>query len=337
MLAAGVVVAGCDRHGATPSETASADPPPRVTLIAFALDGGFAPDRARTGRDLEAAARTLVAAAPDLLAVQYAHPGAEPGPFLAAIQRAAPELAHTEVLSADAGDTALFLLSRFPIVARRSDADLTYRMGDLQHRLDPGLLDVDVMAEPLGLTRVVVARLKDKVFHVSGQTEMRRNEARILARRLRRVASDRPLVVAATLNDTPESAPVRELTEQADFALTAIRPADERGDAWTWRDPGRDQYERADYVLVSPGLELGAAAGHAELLDTPALRAVSSHRALVVRFPAVEKGRAGTGGSGDTRLLEEVRWRGREGIRSSGEPSPPHTGLQDRWIRGRSR
>lgn len=288
LFVAGLTAAalGCGRHQDSAPENVTHSTR-GLTLVSFALDGAT-PRKGGSGPDLEEAIHTLAAARPDLLAIQYSFPGVLPSAFAASIQQVVPDLAHAEILTAGQGGAALLLLSRFPVVTRRSDSNLSYRMGDQQHHLDPGILDVDVVAASQVLVRVVVARLKDKVFHVSGQTEMRRNEARMLARRLRRDGNDGHLVVAATINDTPDSAPVRELADQDDLPLTTLRPVDANGDTWTWRDPALDRYERSDYVLVSTGLTSTTPAGMVELLDTPALRTVSSHRAIVVRFPATE-------------------------------------------------
>lgn len=261
-----------------------------LTLISFAVDGGEAlrVDHPEAVQALGRAAEALAAVAPDLLILQYGHPDVPLADFISRLEAAGLVYPHAEVLAADRDGYALTLLSLHPVVARRSEARPGYRIGNRQHHVEPGILDVDLVAGPHGLVRVVAACLKDKVFHVSGQTEMRRNEARILGRRLRQAGLDTggAVVVAAVVNDAPSSAPIKEIAGPPGRRLAMLRPADDRGDTWTMGDPAADRYERSDYLLLSSVLAARQQAHPARILDAPALRAISRHRALAVCFKA---------------------------------------------------
>jgi hypothetical protein len=132
---------------------------------------------------------------------------------------------------------------------------------------------------------VVVTQLKSKDFHPAGQTEMRRNEARLLGNRLQRRDEPRGRVlVAAHLADQPHSRPWDELAGPGGCGLTDLRPTDGSGNAWTERETEADGCARSDYLFADPALAARAPGGARRIIRDPEAAAGSRHAPLVVVF-----------------------------------------------------
>ena len=292
LLLAGILAAGgtgCGSRGPRDVDVAPGAPRP-LTCISFAIeDPPEAPATVDAAtRAFRSAARALAEAGPDILILDYRFPSLPMEDMLAVLGEEGLDFGHREILGGgDPPAGALLLLSRPPIVARRSQEAPEYRIAERVHHLEPGVLDVDLFDPAHGLVRIAAARLKDKVFHVSGQTEMRRSEARMVGRILRhggRQQETDSLVAAVTAYDTPDTAPVREIMEATETPLLLASPLDGNGDAWTMRDASAHLYERTDHIFLSPAMRDAVEKGCEEILDQPALRAVSRHRALCIRF-----------------------------------------------------
>jgi hypothetical protein len=120
------------------------------------------------------------------------------------------------------------VLSRFPIVARNPITNETYSIGSEELSVQRGFLNVDIQVNPEYRFRLLVAHLKSKLYNPLGQTEMRRNEARLLNKHVRRMLNrnaDLNLVVVGDMNDTITSAALRELIGSPPY-LMDLRPAD---------------------------------------------------------------------------------------------------------------
>jgi len=182
------------------------------------------------------------------------------------------------------------VLSRLPIVSHQSHLDDVYTIGS--HKNIPvarGFIDVDIGVSPIYSFKLMVAHLKSKVFHELGQTEMRRNEARLLNNHVRHALDRNPrlnLLVAGDLNDTYSSAAVREVKGEDPPYLFDIRPADFTGDVWThfWR--AQDEYGRIDYLLVSRPMLPELVREKTRVVRHPLAHVASDHRPLVAVFKA---------------------------------------------------
>lgn len=195
------------------------------------------------------------------------------------------------VVSGNEGESTVHALwSARPIVDRRVRTGLAYRSGGRTHRLRNGILDVAVATASAGSLRLIAAGVKDKTFHPSGQSEMRRNESRLVGNHLADTVFGGPaasVVVFAALHDHPDSAPVRTLVNDGPIAWTDVRPADESDHAWTTHDPATDRYTRSHYLLVAPGIDGRVEAG---LLDGRPCRDVSVTRPMWVRLAPADGG-----------------------------------------------
>ncbi|MBR6022832.1 MAG: endonuclease/exonuclease/phosphatase family protein [Kiritimatiellae bacterium] len=289
LAAAALALGGCSRSAdpaqgeSLPEPEASSAPtgraPGTVRVMSFNV-GGFSADSPEGVADTLAAA--VADADPDILILQGMGPGDALDVFHAALVRAGlqpyPRLA---VLAADRSPSNLAFLSRIPVSSDTPILEDYYSIGPDRFAVQHGFLDLRF--EPEGITppfRILAADLKDKVFHASGQTEMRRNEARLLANHVRaafRADPDARLLVCGSFNDTPDSAAVRVILDPA-LGLADLRPLDSFGRSWT-SVSSNDSCERSDYLLASPSL---LPSTHAVLLDHPALPSATPHRPLLL-------------------------------------------------------
>jgi hypothetical protein len=180
----------------------------------------------------------------------------------------------------EGGATVHALWSSRPIATRYIRSDLTYRSGGQTLKFRNGILDV-TLANPDGAgLRIIAVSVKDKSFHPAGQSEMRRNEARLVRNHVEETVPKDPqerLLILAALHDTPSSAPVRTLLEAGPRQLTDLRPLDVSAHAWTSHDASVDVYCRSHYVLTDgePSERI-----EARLLDGPDIRLLSSARPI---------------------------------------------------------
>ena len=198
----------------------------------------------------------ITQARPDVLAVQEIGNPLVFHEFRAALQTAGLDFPHTVYLQRGSSENNLAVFSRFPIVSHRLHTNDVYSIGVARVPVSRGFLEADIQVRPDYQFRLLVAHLKSKVFHPLGQTEMRRNEARLLNNHVRRALRENPdlnLLVVGDMNDTFSSAALREVIGKPPV-LTDLRPADEIGDVWTWFGRLADSYERIDYLLASSGM-----------------------------------------------------------------------------------
>lgn len=186
------------------------------------------------------------------------------------------------------------VLSRLEIVERNSHTEERYTIGPRRFRVKHGIVDVTVDTGGGGRLRVMGVDLKDKSYDAFGQTEMRRNEARLLNNQVRTVLGRdlwAKLVVAGSFHDTPDSAAVKDVIEyryKGQRLLEDVRPVDMQGNAWTGRGEN-DTYERVDYLLASPAAAKSVVREETFIpLGSAEAGQASGHRALVVTLKAGE-------------------------------------------------
>lgn len=279
-----LAAAGCGRDGADPLPRAGAD---AVLVCAWHLGGYRLADRTGDGMahemkpaaECDAAADLLARLRPDLLCVQDLGGGEVLSRFTRALEDRG--LRYPFMESVHRGDGGVALFSRFPIAARRSRAEHPYTLGGERLEAEQGFVEAEVEVDGRLLT-VLVGQLRDRTFHPAGQTEMRRNEARMLgnlALAVRRAQPDRDVLVAVHLADQPGAAAWKEI-ERA--GVEALRLEDPFGEVWTQHDAERDAYLRQDAVFVSPGLAARIAPSASGLIRHPSAAAASPHRPLAV-------------------------------------------------------
>lgn len=296
ILPALLLLASCARRG---PPAPGAPPDGTFSVMTYNLGRYNLDDRDGDGQkndpkpDAERAAviRTIAAARPDVLAVQEIGNPTVFEEFRFSLREAGLDYPHVEHLQRGQSELNLAVLSRFPIVARAPRTEDRYSIGEAEIPVLRGFIDVEIAVTPDYTFRLLVAHLKSKIFHALGQTEMRRNEARLLNKHVRRILKDAPdinLLVAGDLNDDCRSAALREVTGDHGEYLTDLRPRDEGGDAWTHFDGTADRYARIDYLLVSTGMLAEVVWTDTRAIRNPLTYEASDHRPILAVFRSAE-------------------------------------------------
>ncbi|HBA83944.1 MAG TPA: hypothetical protein DCZ95_07625 [Verrucomicrobia bacterium] len=245
----------------------------------------------KPGNERKALISIIRKANPDVLAVQEIGNVTFFEEFRFSLQEAGLVYPHTEYLQRGRSEVNMAVLSRFPIVARQSHTDDQYSIGSAEIAVGRGFIDLEIEVHPAYRFRLMTAHLKSKVFHSLGQTEMRRNEARLLNNHVRKALKENPelnLVVVGDFNDSPNSAAFRELAGDKQKYLLDIRPVDRERSAWTFFDSTQDIYSRIDYILVSHGMRPEAIPEKSYAMNDPLLFEASDHRPIVAAFRSRE-------------------------------------------------
>jgi len=235
-----------------------------------------------------AVAETIARLRPDVLAIQeIGHPGML-DQLLDDLRQRGCEYPYHDYLRRGVSEMNLALLSRFPIAASRHRLMDVYTIGGTTQSVLRGFLEADLDLGGGERLTIWIAHLKSRVFHPLGQTEMRRNEARLLANYVRQALRSAPnsaLIVAGDLNDTFNSAPLRLLRGAEDGPqLVDLRPAEEPGGVWTYFNRSEDSYERIDYLLASPGLARRLRPNSCRVYRAPPAADASDHRPVIAVF-----------------------------------------------------
>ncbi|MFH0879513.1 MAG: endonuclease/exonuclease/phosphatase family protein, partial [Lentisphaerota bacterium] len=228
---------------------------------------------------------------PDILAVEEIGTPGVFEEFRYAIAQKGLQYPHMEYLQRGKSEINLAVLSRFPIVDRQPHTDDIYSIGPAQVPVARGFVDVDIEIHPAYRLRLMVAHLKSKVFHSLGQTEMRRNEARLLNNHVRKALKENPginLLVVGDMNDDPNSAALREITGSKQQYLKDLRPQDCDGDVWTFADTANDQYCRIDYMLATEGLSPEVVPEKTRVIRDTMTGKASDHRPVMAVFKSHE-------------------------------------------------
>ena len=260
------------------------------------IDGETVDDAPKPDDQIAALIHAISLAAPDILGV--CELGDES--FLAdlhnRLKKIGIDLPHTElVIAANQQNRNLALLSRFPIVARHSRDDLSYRIDHTVLPLQRGILDVVVAPTPGYRLRCVGLHLKSKREVKDGdQALMRRNESQLARDHIDAILKTEPganLLVYGDFNDTRNEPPIRTLQGRfgTDSYLEDLKLEDRFGFRWTHHWGWADIYARIDFALIARGLSPEIDRERSFILHPPNWDLASDHRALVVRLVPEDK------------------------------------------------
>ena len=200
------------------------------------------------------------------------------------------------------------ILSRFPIVARRSHTNDSFLLFGKRHYVKRGFAEVDIRLGEQYTFTLLTAHLKSKltIFDADEQ-ELREEEATLLREAVDAILSARPnanLVLAGDLNDTRDSKAVRTIIGASrKNALVDTRPAEQNGDdqpnsnprypppriTWTHYFGKEDAYRRIDYLLLSRGMAREWITNETCIVKLPNWGIGSDHRPIVATFKAEEE------------------------------------------------
>jgi endonuclease/exonuclease/phosphatase family metal-dependent hydrolase len=248
----------------------------------------------------EIAAVTQLLAAelkPDILGVCEIGGPEEVAALRDRLRAAGLDLPHTEHVDAADEVRHLALLSRFPIVQRQSHTRLSYLHDQSRLPVQRGFLDVTLQITDGFRLRCLGAHLKSRLATPEAHEHlMRRHEAHLLRRIADTILTespDTPLLLYGDLNDTPDQPAVRAIPGQRGTPnyLTAIIPADDRGERWTHYYDEADTYARIDYLYASRALLPYVDRGRSHIPPGITWSAASDHRPVALVFDPARRPR----------------------------------------------
>ena len=207
-------------------------------------------------------------------------------------------------------DTNIFVavLSRFPIVARRSHTNENFLLGGRRYRVGRGFTDVDIKVNDRYTFTLLGAHLKSKrAVPEADEAELRLEEAKLLRAKVDAHLQANPnanLVVLGDFNDTYNTAAIKAIVSTGRGKLMDTRPAERNGDnlpnpanprywprniSWTHYYGVEDSYSRIDYLMLSPGM---AREWNKEQTYIPTLAnwgIASDHRPILATFETENK------------------------------------------------
>ena len=261
-------------------------------------DQPFAGDRPKTAESKLRVQDSILELRADVLALQEMGSTNLLLELRATLAKRGLDYPHWEWVEGRDTNLHLALFSRFPIIQRRPQTNLSFLLNGRRFQVARGFLEVDLkVAENYSLT-VLAAHLKSKRRSaVADEQDLREEEAQVLRGQVDRLLTDSPrrnLVVLGDLNDDKSSKAIKVVLGRGKNALTDTRPIEKGysrdGDtwlkqvAWTHYFARDDSYSRIDYILVSQGLAHEWIANESFVLALPFWAEASDHRPIITRF-----------------------------------------------------
>jgi endonuclease/exonuclease/phosphatase family metal-dependent hydrolase len=182
-------------------------------------------------------------------------------------------------------DRHLALLSRYPIIQRQSQTNVTYDLAGVPHKVLRGFLDVTVRVNDHFDLRLIGVHLKSKLPVPDGEALIRRHEASLLRQYLEKILAADPevkLLLYGDFNDTRNEAPILEIggPRGSSAHMTELPAKDSVGERWTQYWEVADLYSRIDYFFASPALLHKIVAAHTGIDRSECWFKASDHRAI---------------------------------------------------------
>lgn len=245
----------------------------------------FKPDE-----EVSALLAILTATRPDVLAVQELGDEAAFDRLRSLLKAEGLDYPHAQFITGFSPHARNGLLSRYPLASVTLWTNLTYTVADTEVGVSRGFLEATIQVNDGYQFTLFNAHLKSKRFNELGQTEMRRNEARLLTQLITDRLSENPeanVLVVGDMNDEIGSAPLRLILEEG--GVTDLLLRDYVGDIWTHEWSYRQSYSRIDYLFCSPGMMAELVPEKSLVVRHPLNRKASDHRPLLGVFKASEQ------------------------------------------------
>ncbi len=259
------------------------------------VDGEFKRNAPKPEAEIKELIEMIADTKPAILGVSEMGSDADFADFKKRLAAAGLDYPYAELTKGADETRHVALLSKYPIVARNSKTDLTYRLGDKELPFQRGILDVTVQPSEGYKLRCLGVHLKSKrPVSEADQAVMRRNEAELLRAHITGILEAEPeanLVVFGDFNETRNELPIKVTKGRfgKPTTLTDIQLADSRGDRWTYYWRYADQYSRFDFVFASKGLVPEVDQEKSYIHHDPDWFTASDHRPLVVRMLGEER------------------------------------------------
>ncbi len=193
-------------------------------------------------------------------------------------------------------DRHLALVTRFPIIARHSVANVEYELNGAPEKMKRGILDVTIRVTPAYDIRLVGVHLKSKLAAPAGEALVRRHEAELLRKHIDRILAEDPhvnLLVYGDLNDTRDQPALREVMGVRGSAgyLADLPAKDAFGDKWTEYWSVEDLYSRIDYFFANRAVLHEVVPGKTCVYRSEYWFEASDHRAIYTSIIPVNRAR----------------------------------------------
>jgi endonuclease/exonuclease/phosphatase family metal-dependent hydrolase len=253
------------------------------------VNGELVKNALKPEQEISQLIKIIAASKPDVIGVSEMGDREDFRHFKDKLAKAGLEYPHGELTYGADPVRHVGVLSKFPIIARNSQTDLTYRIGKQELPLQRGILDVTIQVAKDYQMRLLGIHLKSKrEVEEADQSLMRRNEAELLRSHIEGILKETPainLLVFGDFNETRNELPIKVIrgSYRSPAALTDIQLSDDRGERWTYYWRYADQYSRFDYVFASKGMLPEIQSEKSYIDSSPGWFQASDHRALVIK------------------------------------------------------
>lgn len=182
----------------------------------------------------------------------------------------------------------LATLSRAPITHSVAHNEMSFLLYGRRTMVSRGFLETRIQASPNLELIVINAHLKSKRSSSLGDhATIRRKEAVLLLKLSQKLARDHPSIpqiILGDLNDTPDSVPLRIITQTNHLQFVDLAPMAVSSNSrakWTYFYSKDDTYSRIDYILVDSRIRDRLVASQTYVLDTFESHIASDHRPVV--------------------------------------------------------
>lgn len=218
------------------------------------------------------------------------------------------DLPHYEHVSGWDTNIHVAVLSRFPIVARRSHTNESYVLNGRRYHVSRGFSEVDIQVNNKYQFTLIGAHLKSRrAVPEADEAEMRFEESKLLREIVDKKLAASPeanLVVLGDFNDTYDTKGIKEIVGRGKTKLADTRPAERNGDnqpnptnprysprniTWTHYYGIEDLFSRLDYIMISQGMAKEWITNETYIPTIPNWGVASDHRPVLVTIDAVDK------------------------------------------------
>jgi endonuclease/exonuclease/phosphatase family metal-dependent hydrolase len=243
----------------------------------------------------------------DVLAVQEMGAPSAFAEFTNSLRAEGLDYKHTEYVQAFDPALHVAVLSRHPIVARRSHTNESFLLNGRRMQVLRGFAEVDIQVGPDYQFTLLTTHLKSKrQTGGADEEEVREQEALLLREKIDAILARRPnanVIVLGDLNDFRDARSTRAVIGRTKNTLIDTRPAERNGDTriianepgayrqitWTHFYSKEDSYARLDYILLSRGMSREWLPEGTYIVTMPNWGIASDHRPLVATFTTDDK------------------------------------------------
>lgn len=225
------------------------------------------------------------------------------------LKKAGLDLPHYEHVRGYDTNIHVAVLSKFPIVARRSHTNANFLLNGKRFQVSRGFTEVDIKVNDNYQFTLLGAHLKSR-RQIAGadEAELRYEEAKTLRAIVDQHLATKPdanLVVLGDLNDTYNTKAIKEIIGTGRTRLVDTRPAEQnngdnlpnpanpryspRNETWTHYYGVEDSYSRIDYLMLSPGMAKEWIKDQTYIPVIPNWGQASDHRPILATFNTAEK------------------------------------------------